>query len=156
MRSEDLRVARELPAGAADVSGEQALGTVEVAVADRRHDEAVLVVHRSARALVHEGGVDAPVGLRAVPEPVTRSVSTTVSAARVGGEVEVAVEGEELLGIVDRAICSARAARRSRSVVQTWGAHPQQQGLDALADPVDLLALGRLSDEPGRRCWRRA
>ena len=44
VRGEDLGVARQLAARAPDMPGEQALGAVEIAVADRGDDEPVLVM----------------------------------------------------------------------------------------------------------------
>ena len=155
-RSEELGVAASCDAcgGCGRRAGARPVG---VAVAEGRDDETVLVVHRSARTLEHEGGVHAAVGLRAIPEPVHQVAQHHGLGARVAGEVELAVEGEELLGIVDGP-SARRGPRGGRGRPRPdLGAHAQQQRLEALAHPVDLLALGQAQRrDPGAACSRRA
>ena len=103
---------------------------------------------RSARALIHEGGVHAAVGLRAIPEPVHQVAENDRLGARVGGEVEGAVEGEELFGIGRSGHLLRPGPRGGRGRTRPdLGRSYAAAGARRAREHVDSSHSGRLRDE---------
>src|SRR3546814_10566044 len=73
----DLGMEGELPSRSPDVALEQGLRRHNIVVAQRCHDQTMLIVHCPPRAVVHETRVYATVGLRTIPEPMNKSEEHT-------------------------------------------------------------------------------
>ena len=92
----------EATARATDVPLEDPLGTVDISLAQCRHEHVVLVVDDALAVGVDHERVRAPVGLGGVPQPLDEVAQHEGAGARVHRQVERAVEAQERIARLAR------------------------------------------------------
>src|SRR5690606_23118280 len=98
--------------------------------------------------------IRSPVGCRGVPELVYELFELRGLRARVAEQVELAIQDQELLGVVAHATDALGQVREAVQVggVETGRAVAEQQRFEPLAHLVDLFALReREARDPGAR-----
>src|SRR3546814_18627138 len=89
-----------LPSRSADVALEQGLRRHNSVVAQRCHDQTMLIVHCPPRAVVHETRVYATVGLRTIPEPMNEVCEHNRADTFIGAKMKGAIQIQKDLWIV--------------------------------------------------------